>query len=227
MQECKKCGVCCEKSGPTLHIEDKYLVNNGSIQPTKLVTLRIGEKAFDPISNQNISLDKEIIKIKGSSNTWRCRYYNPDEKNCSIYAKRPVECRLLKCWDTKALLSMMNKNLLTREILFDKIEGLYDLIVEHEKKCSYQNIEQLLRDLDSNNNTNSLNQLKEIILFDINIREMVEQRQAAAGKMIDLLFGRPLLDTISQFKFKAQYSKDKGLVIKPFKVDKILEGTIS
>lgn len=222
MQECKKCGKCCEKSGPTLHIEDKYLVDQGKIPPSDLVTLRKGEKAFDPRANEKIILENELIKIKGKNNTWTCIYLDENSKLCSIYDSRPIECRLLKCWDIKPIVSMINKNTLTRQILFQKIPGLLDIIEEHDKKCSYEEIEYLLDQIKNKTNEKPLEKLKEIILFDINIREIVSEKQKAASFMLDLLFGRSLVKTMEQFKYKIKYSKENGLIISPYKIDNIL-----
>lgn len=226
MQECKKCGTCCEKNGPTLHIEDKYLVESGKIPPTDLVTLRKGEAAFDPVSGKKIYLEEEIIKIKGTGESWQCRYYDEKDKLCLIYNTRPLECRLLKCWDPKPLISVINKNILSRENLFKKIDGLYDLIKDHEDKCSYANIKTLLEALEKNESKNSVEKLKDIILFDKNIRDVVSEKQPAAGKMSELIFGRPVSETIKQFKFKVKFT-DNGLIISPSNVDKIMERSIS
>jgi Fe-S-cluster containining protein len=223
MQECKKCGKCCEKSGPTLHVEDKYLVVQGKIPPSDLVTLRKGEKAFAPGTDEPITLENEIIKIKGKNKSWTCTYLDEKTKLCSIYESRPVECRLLKCWDIKPIVSIINKNILTRELVFQKIEGLDQLIKEHEEKCSYPEIKSLLAEAE--NNQKALEKLKDIILFDINIRELVCEKQKAASYMLDLIFGRSIINTIGQFKFKASFSKESGLVISPFKLDKFLSET--
>ncbi|MCB9481052.1 MAG: YkgJ family cysteine cluster protein [Desulfobacteraceae bacterium] len=222
MQECKKCGKCCEKSGPTLHIEDKYLVVQGKIPPSDLVTLRKGEKALDPKTGEKIILENEIIKIKGKNKTWSCIYLDEDSKLCSIYDSRPVECRLLKCWDIKSIVSLMNKNLLTRELVFQKIPALSDLIKEHDQKCSYKEIRDLLNEIENQTNNKALEKLKEIILFDINIREIVSEKQKAASFMLDLIFGRSLITTMEQLRYKVKYSREEGLVISPYIIDNIL-----
>jgi Fe-S-cluster containining protein len=222
MQECKKCGKCCEKSGPTLHIEDKYLIVQGKIPPADLVTLRKGETAFDPRTGEPVILENELIKIKGRNKSWTCIYLDEDKKICSVYDSRPVECRLLKCWDIKPIVSMMNKNLLTREIVFQKIEGLGQLIQEHDEKCSYGEIRNLLGKIETGTDEEALQRLKEIILFDVNIRELVSEKQKAASHMLDLIFGRSLVKTMDQFKYKVSFSANNSLVISPHKIDKIL-----
>jgi len=227
MQECKKCGKCCEKSGPTLHIEDKYLIVQGKIPPADLVTLRKGETAFDPRTDKTITLENELIKIKGKNTTWTCIYLDEETKHCSIYNSRPVECRLLKCWDIKPIFSMINKNLLTRELIFQNIKSLGDLIKEHDEKCSYNEIKMLLKKIESEskNNDDALEKLKEIILFDINIRELISEKQKAASYMLDLIFGRSLQKTMEQLKYKITFSKNKGLIISPHKINRILESS--
>jgi Fe-S-cluster containining protein len=46
---CRRCGTCCEKGGPSLHREDRPLVDNGQIPVRHLFTIRRGELAQDNI----------------------------------------------------------------------------------------------------------------------------------------------------------------------------------
>jgi len=92
--------------------------------------------------------NSDIIKIKGKEDTWTCIFFDEQNKECSIYNDRPVECRALKCWDTGELEKMYAGHRLTREDLVSKVEGLWDLIKDHQARCDYEKIKKLIGDLD-------------------------------------------------------------------------------
>lgn len=215
MAECKQCGTCCEKGGPALHIEDKYLIMQGKLPATGLFTVRKGEKAVDPIQNKPVILEEEIIKIRGVGAEWTCVHLNETTRQCEVYESRPVECRLLKCWDNRAVLARYHQDRLTRESLFGGVEGLWDLIADHESRCSYAAISELVEALGGEKGEEATRTLGELLLYDKHIREVISEKQPAMGEMTDLLFGRPLLSTIGPlYDLRISETKD-GLVIKP------------
>ena len=112
--ECKRCGTCCIKGGPSFHIEDRSLIDEGYIPAKHLYTIRIGEQVCDNRIDKIISAPSEIIKIKGQGNNWTCFFYEEAENKCNIYQFRPVECRLLNCRDTREIEQIFGKDLLTR-----------------------------------------------------------------------------------------------------------------
>ena len=111
---CLRCGTCCTKGGPALHKEDKDILLDGHIGRERLVTIRKGELAFSPLSGKLEPLQKELVKIAGKGNGWSCCFYDTEKASCSIYSHRPLECRILKCWDTEQLLSVVGKDTLAR-----------------------------------------------------------------------------------------------------------------
>ncbi len=58
-----------------------------------------------------------------------------------------LECRVLKCWDTREIEKIYDKNRLTRRELISGIKWIWDLIEEHEKRCSYEKIGRLAKEL--------------------------------------------------------------------------------
>lgn len=217
---CTQCGECCRKGGPALHIEDKFLVMQGKLPASGLFTLRKGEIALEPIENKKITLEEELIKIRPDRNRdWACIHLSEDGGACDIYETRPVECRLLKCWDPRALLARYQEDRLTRKDLFGAVEGLWDLIEDHEKRCGYGRIAGLVADLENEVlREERVQKLGEILLYDKHIRELMKEKKPEMGLLEDLLFGRPLMETLPlMFDLKIE-KKEHGWVIRPKRI---------
>lgn len=212
---CTQCGECCKKGGPALHIEDKFLVMQGKLPASGLFTLRKGEIALEPIENKKITLEEEIIKIRPDRDRdWACIHLSENGGACDIYETRPVECRLLKCWDTRALLARYQEDRLTRKDLFGAVEGLWDLIEDHEKRCAYARIQTLVAGLENQDlREENTEKLGEIILYDKHIREVMKEKKPEMGKLEDLLFGRSLMETLPlMFDLKIEKKEDKWVI---------------
>ena len=95
---CRRCGECCLRGGPTLMREDAALLaGEGALPLEALVCLRAGEWARDDARGVLRPLDRELLKLAGTGEPgrpWRCLYYR-DGAGCGIYARRPVQCRVL------------------------------------------------------------------------------------------------------------------------------------
>ncbi len=68
------------------------------------------------------------------------------EKDARIYNDRPLECRALKCWDTRELEQIYAAKRLTRRDLISNVKGLWDLIEDHQVRCDYIKIRDLIAD---------------------------------------------------------------------------------
>lgn len=212
---CKQCGECCRKGGPALHIEDKFLVMQGKLPAAGLFTLRKGEIALEPIEKKKIVLVEEVIKIRPEQKRdWACIHLSEKRDACDIYDTRPVECRLLKCWDTRALLARYQEDRLCRKNLFDKATDFLDLIEDHERRCSYEEIRNLVAGLEEGNvGEENVQKLGEMILYDKNIREVMREKKPEMAKLTDLFFGRPLLETLPlMFDIKIEKKEGKWLI---------------
>ena len=130
---CIRCGICCAKGGPAFHVEDRALIDGGFIHTRHLYTIRKGEMVHDNVRNLVMPSSEEMIKIKGVEGSWQCTFFQEEKKACKIYAHRPMECRILKCWDPSELEAVYAKNRLTRQALLTSIAGLWDLVEEHER----------------------------------------------------------------------------------------------
>ncbi|MCP4752849.1 MAG: YkgJ family cysteine cluster protein [Proteobacteria bacterium] len=192
MTECIRCCTCCAKGGPAFHLEDKHLVEKGIIPTRFLYTIRKGEPAEDNVKGGLTYMDSDIIKIKGKDNSWACIYVDLLNHNCAIYANRPVECRVLKCWDTGDIEAMYSKDRLTRRDLVSGVEGLWELIEDHQERCSYEKVRELLEASGGKLDGNSVNTVSDMVDYDSLLRRMVADKVQTDPNLLDFLLGRPM-----------------------------------
>lgn len=211
-RECARCGTCCRKGGPSFHHADKELIDKGLIPSSQLYTIRKGELAHDNVRQTIVPVDSDIIKIKGKDDIWVCRFLNEADNNCTIYENRPLECRVLQCWDTREIEKIYAENRLTREDLISEIEGLWGLIADHQRRCDYRIIENLVKALDSGKRSQAQQKLGEIIQYDTEIRNLVLVKGGLDPEMLDFLFGRPLVKTIENYGFRVQRNGKKVIL---------------
>lgn len=212
--ECQRCGTCCKKGGPAFHHADKSLIDEGVIHSKYLFTIREGELAFDNIRQCLELVRTDIIKIKRKKDSLTCIFFNERQSACTIYENRPLECRALKCWDTKALEELYAKKRLTRKDLISEIEGLWSLIKDHQERCNYETIQRLVNAIKRNRDEDAREKLVEIIQFDTEIRELVVSKADLKAEILDFLFGRPLIETLRNFGLKVQ-TKGKKTILSP------------
>ncbi len=197
--ECKRCGTCCKKGGPSFHIEERALIEDGFIPAKYLYTIREGEPVRDNMSERVVYAPSDIIKIKGQKTGWTCFFYDETEKRCAVYEYRPLECKLLNCRDTGEIERVFGKNLLTRKEIMGSVGGLWELIVEHDKRCSYKEIKKLADEPGNTKKRGLYPKIAEIIEYDKTVRELVVKKGQIDSELLDLLFGRPVSSIINHF----------------------------
>lgn len=141
---CRKCGNCCKQGGPALHSQDLDIIKTGKLPISSLITIRKGELAHNPQSDAIQPVKNEIVKIVGTGRQWDCCYFD-DSEGCTIYDFRPEACRVLECWDTDAILELVEKDTLSRQDILDSSHPLIPVIAEHEKICPCNEL-QFIRD---------------------------------------------------------------------------------
>jgi Fe-S-cluster containining protein len=207
--ECRRCGTCCKKGGPALHVEDKQILESGNILLDCLYTIRKGELARDNVNDSLIRLEAEIIKIKSRPGSSECMFFNDTDMSCGIYAHRPLECRILECWNTAKIKSMYSQTRLTRTLVLEKAEWLQDLVQTHESECDIDKIQRLVNDREAGD-ADAASALTEKINYDFHLRRVVTEKGNIAPDMLDFLLCRPLNEIVSrQFKIKIQKSKSE------------------
>lgn len=209
---CIRCGQCCLKSSPTLHREDASLLVNGPIRKEHLLTIRQGEGVTDNIHEDLSAADREMIKLKEKNGVGGgCVFFRDHDKACSIYDRRPVQCRALQCWDTRDLLKVYERPKLQRQdIMEDRI--LSGIIEEHEKRCSYALLEDLIKKIPSQGEL-ALEALLDLLRFDYELRPFVSQKLGINPAEMDFYFGRPLIQTIAMFGLRVIREADGGFLL--------------
>ncbi len=200
--QCQRCGVCCEKGGPSLHHEDRHLVDSGRIPARCLFTIRRGELARDNVEDRLAPLTAEIIKIKGHSGRWTCHFYDRQSRGCGIYEHRPLECRALNCRDTRRIARVYASDRLTRRDLLSEVQGLWELIEEHEQRCGYDGLDKRVNEGLQGGRVKQEPAILEVIRYDAHIRQLAVEKAGLDARMLDFIFGRPLAETIRMFDLK-------------------------
>ncbi len=209
--ECKRCGACCSNGGPALHKEDLELLLNGTIRHDQLVTIRKGEFAFSPASNKIEPVREELIKICGSGKDWTCCFYDHKEKGCMIYTSRPLECRLLKCWDTAELLSAIYQDTIKRTDIINQGDPVRELIQEQEREIALDALEDLITAVtDNTDRTAALEKLTGLVRKDLALRTRALNDSALPEAYEFFIFGRPLFKQLEPFGITA--SEEDGKV---------------
>lgn len=210
---CDRCAGCCTGGGPVLRKADAHLVMNGKIPSALLYTIRKGERLFDRDKMKMVPVATDMIKIKIDKDTFACRFLE-NENHCTVYNTRPAECRAFKCWDTKQIEAKYDEIPLERQELLGAVEGLWELIADHQERCDYERVGRLAEEIKSEDSEKALEQLKEVIGYDISLRETLVEKANVDPEMLSFLLGRPFTETLVMFDLKVEKS-DGLLVIKP------------
>lgn len=167
------------------------LIEDGTIPLTSIVTLRPGERAYDQPAQDIRPLEDEILKIKGRDGTWTCSFYSPEGRNCGMYDNRPIECETLFCRDIAPLEAMYTKDRLTRRDLLPEGHPLLELIAEHDEKCAPLFMEETAKKA-REGDAEAGETLKQMVIFDMEVRRLVPEKAGMDPELTDFLFGRPL-----------------------------------
>jgi Fe-S-cluster containining protein len=194
--ECKRCGTCCEKGGPALQTQDLPLIEKGFLSFEKLITIRKGELAHDPVSNSIEPVKKELLKIRGIKNSWACIFYDKTRNGCTIYDHRPLACQILKCWDTDDILELIGKNLLSRLDIVKEGNPLREQLIEHEELFPCPDLKTISR-----SSKKTVKKLERIINKDLayRIRAIDEFNLSVSQELF--YFGRPLFQLLTPLGF--------------------------
>jgi len=198
--ECRQCGICCEKGGPALHYEDLPLIKNGLLSLEKLITIRKGEFVHDPVTNSIGPSKTEILKISGTKGSWTCIFYNKSEKNCSIYDHRPLACRVLKCWDTDDILKLSGTDLISRLDVVEQDNPLRRHLIENEELFACPDLKAISKTI-SRSSKKAIKKLENIINKDLNHRiEAIDRFNLSVAQEL-FYFGRPIFQLLEPFGF--------------------------
>ena len=203
--ECVRCGTCCLKGGPALHSEDRPLVLQNRIRLEQLVTIRQGEPALSAQGDKLEYLPTEMIKLKGQANEWACLFFDKQDSSCLIYQHRPLECCLLKCWDTGDLERIIGKNLMCRADIIPANSPVLEYIANHEKGCPLAGLGSLLSSLPVASSLDEvMSELTDLVNKDIAIRAHALSSPDFPSPIELFVFGRPLFKILCNFGIRVQ-----------------------
>lgn len=198
---CRRCGTCCRKGGPSFHIEDKALIEKGLILLKYLYTIREGELAYDNVKECLQPVTSDIIKIKGKKGSLTCVFLEEEQSRCEIYDHRPAECEALQCWDTRHIEEMYSKDRLTRRNLISGIKGPWELVEDHNERCSYLKLARLTKVFEAGKENAVRQQILDMVRYDSQLRTLILEKGGIDRDILDFLLGRPLSDTIRAFGY--------------------------
>lgn len=206
--KCDRCGTCCQKGGPALHFKDRTLLQNRFLHMEHLITIRKGEPVYSVTAEKPEPAASEIIKIKGRDGEWSCMFFEKKRAECRIYESRPLECSLLKCWDTADIENAAGKDLLSRYDILAPQDPIMQHIKIHDNKCALENLALLLSALDTKHAKHKAeSDLTELVQTDLAIRSQAIARFNFSLDLELFYFGRPLFKILDQFGIKMQLVK--------------------
>lgn len=195
IKTCRRCGTCCRKGGPALHRQDRPLVVEGHLPAARLYTIRRGETVRDDVAGGALTAaDGDIIKVRDRAGGGGCVFYDETAAACTIYPHRPLECRVMRCWDTGGIEAVYDRDRLGRGDLLAEMGEIRALVADHERRCAAGQAVALA------DRRRALlgpaprldRELLEMVRYDAALRRlMVEQAGLDAG-LLDFLLGRPL-----------------------------------
>ncbi len=197
---CRRCGTCCLKGGPALHLADRERIESGRIPLNALVTIRQGEPVYDNVLGRLAAAPTDIIKIAAAGDRDRaCRFFAQDHCACTIYDDRPLECRALACRDTAALEAIYCHERITRRDLIGAVPALWELVRDHQARCGYERVAELADRLKVDWRDSTAEDLLYLIRYDLGLRQGVCEHAPRNSAILHFLFGLPLSETIRRY----------------------------
>ncbi|MCF8146480.1 MAG: YkgJ family cysteine cluster protein [Deltaproteobacteria bacterium] len=209
--ECIGCGECCRRSSPSLQVSDIPGIIKGPVKRSDLYTLRRGELVRDNIGGGLKKTENEIIKIREREGIGGCIFYDDPGKRCTIYEYRPTQCAAMKCWDETEFMRVYGEPKADRrDVVQDG--NLLRLIKAHEERCEYPRLERDVRDIETMGET-AVEKILAILKFDHDIRSLTHTNLGIDPDELDLIFGRPLTQTIAMFGLKVVREPDGSFLL--------------
>ncbi len=196
-QSCNRCGDCCREGGPAFHRSDLSLLATGKIPLSHLTTIRRGELAATPLATALSPVEAEFVKLSGKQKNWSCRYYE-EGTGCGIYSYRPQACRVLKCWDTAAILSLMGKDLVSRKDILGEKHPMLAVIAEHEERISCDFFTSLQAGTTALSEKKKM-EIEQRVQQDLQFRDRIVREKGLSLGLELFFFGRPLFQLLRPF----------------------------
>ncbi|MBV5319219.1 MAG: YkgJ family cysteine cluster protein [Desulfobulbaceae bacterium] len=194
---CKRCGACCQQGGPALHGGDLELVRSGRLRLDDLITVNLGELAFQPLATTATTVVHEFLKLQGRDGTWCCTFYDETARGCLRYADRPLACGLLDCTDTGPLLDIAGQDLLTRFDCIDHNDPILAIILKHQQQSPCPDMQTISQDFEPMaTRVEFLASLLEAVNLDLAFRSRTATTFQLSVALELFYFGRPLFQLL-------------------------------
>ncbi len=203
---CIRCGECCLGAAPSLHVQDIRRVTAGPIRKTDIYTIRVGELVRDNIHGELQITPDEFIKVRERPDRRGCTFYDAPGKRCTIYEDRPSQCAAMECWDETGFMRVYGEPKATRKDLIQD-HNLLRLMAAHDERCAYERLGRYVREIERAGNR-AVQAILEMLKFDHDIRRLAPEKLAVGPEEMDLIFGRPLAETIGMFGLKVTPTPD-------------------
>jgi len=192
---CLRCGECCRRHTPVLHLPDLPLLSEGVSESAfgrhQLVTLRRGERAWSPLKDRVIVLTREMIKVRPRAGSGSGPCFDAATGSCAIYERRPLECRALKCWEPGSFEAATRAPYLSRRDVLTAEPELVALVARHEREADCGLALKLL----AGGGSGARAGFAQIIEADRKLRGEAVSLGVGPAEL-DFLLGRPLRDTL-------------------------------
>ena len=190
--DCRRCGLCCRKGGPALHRADLPLFGSGGLELAQVLTLRAGEPALDQVRGQVAPLGCELIKLKGADGNWTCVLFDTAQNACTLYERRPAECRALFCQDTTELAAMYDAERLSRRDLLPPGHAILAVLAEHDALVPAGRVAPLAAALRTSGQEalDAAEELTRMALADQAFRRALQERAGIGPELHDFFLGR-------------------------------------
>ncbi len=194
-----------------LQESDIQLVKRGFLKKKDLCTIRVGELVRDPIHKQLSITNRELIKLKEQGEDKGCIHYDNEARACLIYENRPAQCAALACWDTTEFMEVYERPKAERRNIIDDM-ALLRLIAEHERRCTYSELESCVKRI-AGEGEQAIQEILKLLRYDYYFRPFISKKMDIALEEMDFLFGRPLIDTIHMFGLKVMRKSDGSFLL--------------
>ena len=211
---CIKCGTCCRKGSPSLYRDDLPLFRRGTLTRRDLVALRPGETVYSNEDDRFIRLPVEQVKIREKPGSRECLFFQPEGHGCGIYDNRPLQCRVLECWNPEGYKVLKKNKLLSRKDLLGPTDPLLPVVKTHEERCNVLRLQELLMKTAEQTIPDDEG-LMGIILYDRHVRTYLSEKFDLNRQHLDFLLGRPVAEVIPGLGFQIQFEPGNRIVVRP------------
>jgi len=185
-----------------------------TLNPTHVITIRKGEVAYSAVSQRLAPGESEMIKIREIPGGKTCIFYESEAKTCKIYASRPMQCRTQQCWNPKNYDNIAEMPALRRKALLGVTGDLWEMVREHEERCSYAELARVMARLAATKGR-TISELLDLLAYDDNVRTFTVEKLGFDPGIMDFLFGRPMRDAMWAYGLKVEGQPDGSVMVTP------------